>query len=116
MRVHLDPALGAKNLASLNPLQIQHLYRKKLQAGLAPGSVRRIHITLHKALQDAVRWYMLPRNVASAVTPPKGAAREIKLDYRRGQAAAFRGFWGASGGLVRAGGDYGDATGRATGA
>lgn len=74
-RVHLKTGLGAKKLAGLNPLDIQRFYRRKLKEGLAPGSVRRIHITLHKALQDGVRWRMLERNAASAAPPPKGGGK-----------------------------------------
>ncbi len=77
-RVHLKSGLGATNLADLSPLDIQRLYRRKLEEGLAPGSVRRIHITLHKALQDGVRWQMLERNAASAAPPPKGTAEEVE--------------------------------------
>jgi len=78
VRVHLKPTLGATKLASLSPLEIQRLYREKLKEGLAPGSVRRIHITLHKALHDAVRWHVLPHNVVSTVSPPKESGEEVK--------------------------------------
>jgi integrase len=78
VRVHLKPALGTTRLANLTPLNVEKLYRKKSKQGLAPGSIRRIHSTLHKALSDAVRWYMLPRNVASIVSSPKDAGEEMK--------------------------------------
>jgi len=36
-----------------------------------------IHVALHKALKQAVRWSLVPRNVAEAVTPPRPPKREI---------------------------------------
>jgi integrase len=78
-RLHIKPALGRTKLATLNPLQVQSLYRAKSRSGfLAPGSVKRIHTTLHKALKQAVRWQMIPRNPCDFVDAPKGYRSEIK--------------------------------------
>ena len=51
---HLIPALGKKRLADLKPDAIQVMYAEKLTAGLSPTTVRLIHTTLHKALEDAI--------------------------------------------------------------
>jgi integrase len=40
--------------------------------------VQIIHATLYKALKQAVKWSLLPRNVADSVDPPKAPRREIK--------------------------------------
>jgi integrase len=61
VRLHLKPAIGSTKLAVLSPLQVQSLYLAKSRTHLAPGSVKRIHTTLHKALKQAVRWQMIPR-------------------------------------------------------
>jgi integrase len=45
VRLHLKPAIGKTKLATLNPLQVQSLYRAKSKSDLAPGSVKRIHTT-----------------------------------------------------------------------
>jgi integrase len=37
-----------------------------------------VHTTLYKALKQAVRWSLIPRNVAEAVDPPGPSAREIR--------------------------------------
>ena len=37
-----------------------------------------IHATLYKALKQAVKWTLLPGNVADPVDPPKAPKREIK--------------------------------------
>ena len=78
VRLHLKPAIGKTKLATLNPLQVQSLYRAKSKSDLAPGSVKRIHTTLHKALKQAVRWQMIPRNPCDSVDTPKGYRGEIK--------------------------------------
>jgi integrase len=76
-RIHLKPALGRTKLEKLNALQVQNLYQVKLDSGLSPRRVRYIHTTVHKALKDAVKWRIVPHNVAEACTPPKQITKEI---------------------------------------
>ncbi|MDQ4032878.1 MAG: site-specific integrase, partial [Actinomycetota bacterium] len=42
-----------------------------LSPGLAPKTVRNVHVMLHRALTDAVSWRYLSRNPASEARPPK---------------------------------------------
>ena len=77
-RIHLKPALGNTRLDGLNALQVQSLYRSKLDSGLSPRTVQMVHLTLHKALKQAVKWMLIPRNIAEAVDPPRPAAKEIR--------------------------------------
>jgi integrase len=77
VRLHLTPTLGGVKLDKLNALQVQNVYSQKLNEGLSLRSVEIIHVTLHKALKQAVRWSLAPRNVAEAVTPPRPPKREI---------------------------------------
>ena len=67
-------------LQGLTPVQLNLFYahlledgRRRGGGGLSPKTVRNIHVMLHRALKDAVRWGYLPRNVADAVDPPVGA-------------------------------------------
>jgi integrase len=71
VRVHLVPAFGSKPLAKLDPLDLQKLYREKLESGLAPSSVLYIHRIAHRALGQAERWRLVPRSVAALVDPPR---------------------------------------------
>jgi len=73
------PAAGrcGGRLDKLNALQIQSLYGRKLEAGLSPRTVGIVHATLHKALKQAVKWTLIPRNVAEAATPPRHSRSEI---------------------------------------
>jgi integrase len=77
VRLHLKPTIGDVKLDNLNALQIQSMYSQKLNAGLSARSVEIIHVALHKALKQAVRWSLVPRNIAEAVTPPRPPKREI---------------------------------------
>jgi integrase len=78
VRLHMNPALGATKLKDLAPAQVQSLYRRKLDEGLAPKTVKYLHTTLHRALKQAVRWGLVPRNAAAAVDPPRASPPEIK--------------------------------------
>ena len=56
-RLHRKPTLGKTKLEKLNALQLEKLYRQKLEQGLSARRVRYIHVTIRKALKDAVRLY-----------------------------------------------------------
>jgi integrase len=77
VRLHLKPALGRLKLSKLNPAHLQGLYRDKLDSRLSPATVQKIHAVLHKALAQALKWNMIPRNAADAVTAPRPAPEEM---------------------------------------
>jgi len=78
VRLHIKPTLGTTKLDKLNAMQLEKLYRQKLDAGLSPRRVRYIHVTIRKALKDAVRLQLLSRNVADAAIPPRQVKSEIE--------------------------------------
>lgn len=77
IRNHIVPALGKVKLSRLTPAHLQSLYAAKLDEGMKPASVRQIHAILHKALEQAVRFNLIPTNPASKVDPPKVRQEEI---------------------------------------
>jgi integrase len=77
VRLHIKPTLGNTKLEKLNALQIQSFYRERLDAGLSARRVQYAHVTIHKSLKDAVRWRLVPFNVADAITPPRPHKPEI---------------------------------------
>lgn len=87
IQLHLAPALGSIRLADLRPLHLQGYYTKALaegrkdgrQGGLHPRTVLQHHRIIHEALEHAVRWQLVPRNVADAVTPPRVEHREAVM-------------------------------------
>src|SRR5215213_494648 len=78
MRLHLVPTLGRLKLKNLTPTHVRGLYREKLDSGLSPSSVQRIHALLHMALKQAVNDGLIPRNVTDPVKPPRQSRKEMK--------------------------------------
>jgi integrase len=85
VKLHLKPTIGHHRLEKLNAMQVQALYGRKLEEGLSPRTVEIVHATLRKALGQAVKWMLVPRNVADAATPPRQTRSEITA-LSRGQA------------------------------
>lgn len=77
MRVHVIPALGKAPLAKLTPQRLQALYADRLASGRSPTTVRHIHAVLHTALEQAVKWGLVMRNVADLVDAPHMRRKEM---------------------------------------
>jgi integrase len=83
IRPHIKPALGRVKLKSLTPAHVRGFYRAKLDGssdgspGLAPATVHKLHVVLHKALDQAVADGLIPRNVTDAVKVPRIEREEI---------------------------------------
>jgi integrase len=77
-RVHLIPELGSIPLVRLTPQHVQTLLNAKLRSGLAPRSVHHLRAILRRALNQAHRWGMVPRNVATLVDPPRVPRYEVR--------------------------------------
>jgi integrase len=74
---HIKPSLGRLKLKNLNALHIQGHYRERLDSGLSGSTVQKIHHVLHKALAQAVRWNLIPRNPADSVKAPTPVPKEM---------------------------------------
>ncbi len=79
VKEHIIPALGRVKLIALTAAHVQSFYRSKMDSGLSPASVRYIHAVLHRALKQAVRWSLVPRNAAEAVDLPKLRRKEVSV-------------------------------------
>lgn len=118
---HIAPRIGSIPLQKLSPDAIGALYAELLREGrhlqprkpkkgekaaedtrdrsLSPNTVHHVHVTLHKALKDAVKRGRLTRNPADAVEPPQpprpgehtGALKTWTSVQLRGFFAATRG-------------------------
>src|SRR4029077_13783392 len=95
VRKNINPFLGAVILTKLRPMQISDSYAKALstgrrdgRGGLAPSTVRYMHVILKAAVKQAVRWQMLSRNPVDAVDPPK-IERGAMTTYDLAQTAAL---------------------------
>jgi integrase len=72
------PALGQIPVQARTAAHLNRLYadlaadsRRGGRGGLKPTRVRHVHVLLHKALSDAVRWGLVARNVADAADPTR---------------------------------------------
>jgi integrase len=74
---HIKPVLGRLRLKNLNALHLQGLYRERMDSGLSASTVQKAHHVLHKALAQAVRWDLIPRNPADSVKAPTPAPKEM---------------------------------------
>ena len=90
IELHVLPVLAKMPLEKLTAGDLDALYASLLKGGrkaatrtgdgLAPKTVRSIHLVLHKALADAERKGLVIRNVAALADPPKvGARKQIEI-------------------------------------
>jgi integrase len=70
LRNHIIPELGNIRLSKLHPNHIQRFYAQKLDEGLSKRTVQYLHAILHKALNQALRWGLVVRNVTDLVDVP----------------------------------------------
>lgn len=75
----LIPELGRVQLAKLTPQHLQRLYAKKLDDGWSPTTVNHLHTVLHGALEQAVKWGLIGRNVSDLVDPPRKNRKEMRV-------------------------------------
>ena len=71
------PLLGRIRLRALTPEQIQYALGKLLEGGLAPRTVRQVHMVLRRALKQAVLWRILASNPSDAVSAPRTERMEM---------------------------------------
>ncbi len=91
---HLSPILGRKKLRDLSRAEVRALYSAKGKE-LSPRSVDYIHVTLQKALGQAMRDDLISRNVAAGERPRSSRNREeikaLSSEQARALLAAARG-------------------------
>jgi integrase len=87
---YVTPVIGSTALRDLTPVRINLLYSHLLKEGrvrkfqgitrgLAPKTVRNVHVMLRRALRDAVRWDYIPHNPAENAQPPAISGRKRKV-------------------------------------
>jgi integrase len=96
VRRHLGPDLGTVPLATLSAQQLAAFYGRKRRAGYAPGTIQGMHALLSAALAAAVRWELVPRNVAQLArqdvpTGPRAEPRVLDVEPAQRFLTAARG-------------------------
>lgn len=85
---HLIPSLGRIRLEKLQPQDVDTMVNAKLAAGLAPRTVHHIRAVLRAALAQAVRYELVPRNVATLSNPVPVPDHEMRV-FTPAEARAF---------------------------
>jgi integrase len=75
---YVVPAIGRIKLMKLTHMHVQGLYLQMQDHGLSARTVQYTHAVMHRALKQAVRWSMIPRNVCEAVDVPQVRREEMR--------------------------------------
>lgn len=83
LEIHVLPLIGSRPLQQLTPLMLNAMYAKLQAEGSGHGplsakTVRYIHTTVHKALEDAVDAGLVARNAADRAKPPRPSRRSTR--------------------------------------
>ncbi len=78
INTYIIPVLGDIQVQKLTPQQVQSLYTKLGERNLSSKTINSVHGVLHKALNNAVRWNLVSRNVCDLVSPPRIVKRQMK--------------------------------------
>jgi len=84
---HVKPELGHIPLLKLHPSHLRQMYSKLLTEGrkdnkktvgrgLSPTTVLHVHRVISEALNHAMQWELVPRNIADVVKPPRQEEKE----------------------------------------
>lgn len=82
---YIIPHLGSIPLAELKARDLDHLYQlmlagkaRKGAGPVGPATVGQVHAVIRGALQQALKWELVPANVALAASPPKLRKYELR--------------------------------------
>jgi integrase len=78
VRIHLIPALGRHKIEKLTALHVQQMLNEKRQAGVSGRTLTNMRAYLRAALNQAMKWDLVPRNVAALTDPPSVEKFEAK--------------------------------------
>lgn len=75
---HIAPELGRTRLTALTADQVQIFLNRKLES-LSPKSVMNLRGTLRSALNQAMEWDYVSRNVVTKTRPPAAQPRKLRV-------------------------------------
>jgi integrase len=75
---HLVPGIGKVPLSKLTPQQLERWFTEHQTAGASARTIRYARAVLRAALNQALKWNLVVRNVAALVDPPRHQAHEIQ--------------------------------------
>lgn len=88
INLHIIPTLGRYQLQKLTAQHVQKFYTQKENEGLASTTIHDYHSVLHNALNMAVKWGLIAKNVCDNATPPRKEHFDIQ-PFTEEQAQVF---------------------------
>ena len=79
VRLRIVPQIGGIALSRLTPVHIQSLLTSLEDKGVSPRGRQMTYDRLHRALDQAVQWGLVPRNVCDAVTRPRAPRPNMQV-------------------------------------
>jgi len=91
INVYILPFIGEKVVRDLTPLMLESYYNRllsqpavhmsgyKTSRNISPHVIKKVHVILHGALEQAVKWGCINRNPASNCDPPKPPKKEKQI-------------------------------------
>jgi integrase len=79
VRRHIVAEPGPVRLDQLKAEDVQRMLDRKRAAGTSPQTVVHLRARLRRALNRAMRYGYVPRNVAALAEPPKVERREMQV-------------------------------------
>lgn len=78
IRDHVEAGIGKFPLAKLTPQQVATWFNRHHADGVSPRTIQYARSVLRIALNQALRWDLVARNVACLVEPPRHTPKEIQ--------------------------------------
>ena len=76
---HITPRIGGVKLDKLTPMHLHELLRLMEREGCSARLRQMVFARLNRALKQAVRWGLIPRNVCDAVDKPRAPRKEFEV-------------------------------------
>ena len=75
---HIRPALGARPLAKIKPLEVQQAFHDMIDRGLSARTIEYTRMVLRQAFKQAIQWRLLTFNPCDGVQIPRRQRREMQ--------------------------------------
>jgi integrase len=79
LRRYVRPALGARNLTAICPLDVQAAYQELVERGLSARTIRYTHSVLRSSMRQAIRWRLLAEDPTNGAQLPRQRRRELRV-------------------------------------
>lgn len=74
---HIEPNMGAKNLQAVRGIHVQSFYKKLLESGKSPKTIKNIASVLHKAFDTAQKQGLISANPCDSADIPSCPKKEV---------------------------------------